>query len=203
MVGFGREIEYRIDSQDRITAVNSTWGEFARENDGVHLIPPPIIGANLWDSIGDPTTRAVYRALLDRVRKGAGSVRFHFRCDAPGFRRLLDMHISVTSDDEVIFCVHPVAEQVREVVPLLDPFVHRTPTILSTCSWCMRISIGDGEWAEVEEAISRLGLFEELELPRLSHGMCPTCHAAMMRSLDLPTNGAESEVIELGIALPA
>lgn len=203
MVGSGLEIVYRIDSEDRISAVSPTWGEFAMANQGAHLVPPPIIGERLWDSIGDPTTRSVYRAILDRIRKGVRSVHFHFRCDAPGVRRLLDMGITLEPGGEITFSVQPVAEQLREAVTLLDPFVRRTPEILSTCSWCMRVSIGEGEWAEVEEAIGQLGLFEQLDLPRLSHGMCPTCHAAMMRSLELPVAGAGTETIELGIGLPA
>lgn len=132
MIDSGTGVEYRIDAKDRIIAVNSNWADFARENDGVHLLPPGILGTPLLDSISEPTTRTIYRALLGRVRKGAGSVRFLFRCDSPGVRRLLDMGTSVQGD-AVIFRVRPVAEQEREAVLLLDPTVKRSRKLVVTC----------------------------------------------------------------------
>lgn len=44
------------------------------------------------------------------------------------------------------------------------------------CSWCKKVALG-GQWHEVEDAVRTLNLFSSHELPRISHGMCPTCAA--------------------------
>ena len=42
------------------------------------------------------------------------------------------------------------------------------------CGWCDRFLV-DGEWVEVEEAVTRLGLFQLPQMPAIGHGVCPDC----------------------------
>ena len=97
------EITYQIDGDDRICVVGAAWVAFATENNGDHLLPPFILGRELWASISDSTTREVYRGVVSRVRRGVAPVRFQFRCDSPGMRRLLEMHILATAANGVEF----------------------------------------------------------------------------------------------------
>ncbi|MGQ9666509.1 MAG: PAS domain S-box protein [Anaerolineae bacterium] len=49
------------------------------------------------------------------------------------------------------------------------------------CSWCKRIQLSEGRWAEVEEAIRDLHLFDKYPVPQISHGICPECRDRAMR----------------------
>lgn len=197
------EMEYRIDSEDRIVSVNSAWEEFARRNHGAHLLPPAILGSRLWDSIREPTTRNIYRNLVSRIRKGSGPAEFLFRCDSPGVRRLLAMRVAPAVDGLVSFSVRTIAEEEREEVLLLDPTMRRKKDLVAICSWCLRLAVGDQEWIEIEDAVSRLGIFENPELPRLSHGgICPRCRSGVEGALAERGPRLEGEMIDLGISLP-
>jgi len=200
----GEDVSYVVDGEDRIESVSAGWVKFALANHGTHLLPPDILGVRLWDAIRDPTTRDVYRALLRRVRQGAGPVRFRIRCDSPGIRRLLDMEISGGEGEKIVFGIRTTAEQPRPSIPLLNNHRMSQKGILAICSWCMRIHTGEEEWLEVEAAIAEVVRFDQEDLPRLSHGMCPDCYAAVNRSLEQSRDTQEGAPIriELGIGLP-
>jgi hypothetical protein len=59
----------------------------------------------------------------------------------------------------------------------------RSTELLRSCGWCKRVDVGGGEWAEVEEAVVRLRLFDLPKLPLLTHGMCEGCQARMLAML--------------------
>lgn len=189
------DLAYRIDAFDRIVAVDPGWVTFARANGGVSLLPPGIIGRSLWRWIADPTTTQVYRDVIAKVRRGAGPVRFNLRCDAPGARRLLEMRIEGRSD-EVSFETRLLERQPRIDVDLMDADAPRGDSHLVICGWCMRLPV-DGEWLEIEDAISILQLFDTATLPQLSHGMCPKCVAAMEETLS-SLDGEDASPATLG-----
>lgn len=58
---------------------------------------------------------------------------------------------------------------------------------MKICSWCKKMD-AEGEWCELDEAARRLSLFERGDLPLLSHGMCPDCHASITAMLDERAN---------------
>jgi hypothetical protein len=51
--------------------------------------------------------------------------------------------------------------------------------LLRVCAWCQRVELG-GEWAQLQEAVTRLRLSE---LPRRSHGICEGCFAQIVGTL--------------------
>jgi hypothetical protein len=187
------DVAYRIDATDRIVTVSDGWVSFAEANGGEGILPPRILGTSLWASIADSATRQVYRAMLGRVRKGGGAVRFQFRCDSPDLRRLLQMKVTATAGDEVDFETRVVESQPRSEVRAMHPDAARSEALLTICGWCMRVPVNE-EWLEIEQAITALGLFEEAATPQLSHGMCPACYDTMMAALDDPEPGAEGTV---------
>lgn len=178
------EISYEVDGADRITAVSESWEAFALANHGGHLVAPKIVGSSLWSAISEPTTRALYRTLVMRVRAGGDVASFCFRCDSPSRRRELLMRIAARDDGIVSFTTSLVREQERREVALLDPAAERTEEIVVVCGWCARVKVGEGRWVEVEEAVRVLRLFELTALPQLSHGMCPLCSETFTHALD-------------------
>jgi hypothetical protein len=187
-------VVYRIDASDRIVAVNTAWGEFARANSGTHLLEPGILGQRLWHLISDLTTKELYRNLVTRVRQGFTPVRFGFRCDAPDQRRLLQMAMSAREDGGVLFEVSSLAVQDRPTVSLLGTPAGRVGEHMRICGWCKRMPGPEGTWLELEEAVRTLNLFDEAHLPALTHGVCPPCEATMMKALDDSVLAASGQV---------
>jgi hypothetical protein len=178
-----RSFTYRIDDADRLTFVASEWLDFARENEATSLSSEAITGQSLFSFIGDPETRHLYRIIIDRVRQSRSGAVLPFRCDGPGVRRFMELHITPLPKGAVEFEGRLIREETREVVPLLDPSVARSDEVVVACSWCKRIDV-DGIWMEVEDAVRRMGLFNRSSLPRISHGICNDCAKHFLEEFD-------------------
>jgi hypothetical protein len=182
-------IRYWIDAQDRIVGVNEDWTKFAHENDGEALIGGNIVGKSLWDFVADTTLAALYKELLALART-AKPIRFAFRCDAPAFRRLFAMQISLEGPASVEFASTLRWQEPRPPVALLDCHQRRNEEFVRVCSWCQRIS-ARGKWLSVEAAVEALGLMEADTLPALTHGICEKCNAKMLASVRSMWGAAE------------
>lgn len=191
MVAPRPDVTYQLDPADRIIDVNEAWQAFADANAGAALRAPAILGQSLWDHISDPTTVELYRQMLQRVRRHAGTVRFEFRCDSPTRRRLLAMEIAPDRAGTVRFTTQSIREEPREPVPVLDATVDRAAPPITICGWCKRVDVGEGRWEEIEAAVETLRIFDRDTMPLLSHGMCPTCYDGM------------SDLLERGASRPA
>jgi hypothetical protein len=174
-------VVYRVNSRDELTYLNDEWGRFAAANAGAALTPERVLGRPLWDFITGLTADQLYRDLLARVRAGHPA-RFPFRCDSPGVRRRMEMEVLPAAGGAVEFRAHTLAEEPRPPQPLLDAAAPRTSDLLRSCGWCRRVEVG-GWWAEVEEAVRELGLFERAALPGLTHAVCGDCFEAMTKSM--------------------
>ena len=183
------EIHYRLNDRDEIVFVNEAWDAFASTNSGAHLIATQVLGRPLWGFITDRTTRLLYRDVLARVRSGY-PVRFIFRCDSPGCRRLLEMDVSSGPGDLAEFRVRTITVEERQLQPLLDPDRPHSEQLLRVCGWCKKVDVG-GRWAEVEQAVSLLGLFERSLLPGVTHGICEDCYSRMVATVSDAERGAE------------
>ncbi len=170
---------YRIDTGNLITSVNPAWSDFARSNFGEAVLPERILGTNLLDSIEDETIGELYLQMIKRARQGK-SLRFNYRCDAPGKRRTFEMNICQLANGEVEFSSSLQHEQARPSVAVLEPGQERSEELLRVCSWCQQVAMPDLRWLPVEEAVVELRLLEAEQLPRLTHGICPSCLAVMM-----------------------
>lgn len=172
-------VTYRIDGDDTLVSAGGAWSTFAEANGG---FSPDPLGASLWSSIVGEDVRAIWRLLLQRVRRTDELAVFVYRCDAPDTRRLLQMELVPGSDGAVEFRSQPVREDTRVRVSLIDPRATRSDDVVTVCGWCARVRLGD--WIEPEEAVDRLGLLAGDLQPRLTHGICDAC-AADMRALAL------------------
>lgn len=173
---------YLIDSADRIIQVSSNWDQFAKENKGESSLSNQIFNRDLWSFISDPETAVLYQAIVDRVRKQGVQAVFPFRCDGPTCRRFMRMYISLNEPDKVEFKSEIEKEESRTAVPLLDSGILRNNKLLIVCGWCKNVKCQES-WLEVEEAMRKLRLFENSNLPKISHGICQSCRTAIEEQL--------------------
>ncbi len=180
------DVKYCIDANDCISFVDDAWDAVVGRENVPHLARKLVIGRPLWEYVADETTRHLYRQIVARVRTGR-SARFEIRCDGPEIRRVLELTIRPKPQHErhVQFCTRTVRSVVRPRVSLLDYSLPRSTDVVRACAWCSRIEVQGGDWLEVEEAAHRLRLFEQDELPRLSHGMCAPCSTDMYLKLEM------------------
>ena len=176
-------IQYRIDRSDRIRFVNEAWLQFACQNAGEHLNRANVIGHSLWDFIEGEEVRQIYGLIFKAVRTTLQAVVFKFRCDSPVCRRYFLLTVSPLEEEALMLSTHPVREVVRNAVPILDPDVQRGEESLTICSWCIKACLSTKDWVELDEAISRLDLLGGRAMPRITHGLCPKCHATIETEL--------------------
>lgn len=181
---------YGIDSGDEIIGVSRAWDRFAVANDAPGLVFGSLARKRLWDHISDATTVAIYRELVGRVRDGA-TITLPLRCDSPSLRRWLTLTASPMPRGGVKFTSRTIRQQTRAYLAILDPSVPRSTGLITTCGWCRRIHIPGSAWAEAEEAVRRLNLFEHASLPGLTHGICLVCSDAMLK---LESNDLQSQI---------
>ncbi|MEK7322097.1 MAG: hypothetical protein AABZ84_03345 [Pseudomonadota bacterium] len=173
-----RKFIHVVDGEDRIIAVNPAWSEFADENASPALAAA-VIGRPLWEHICDSDTLHLYQVLLERARKGTRPARVPFRCDSPALRRFMVMELVLQEDGLVRFTSWVDRQEARPFMALLDPAQARDEALLKMCGWCKKIESADDEWLEVETAVARLGLFDAVTVPRLTHTMCQACYARL------------------------
>ncbi len=179
-MGSSFPVYYRINERDQITFVGGGWEAFARDNEGTALTAKQILGRSLWEFISGSTVIHLYRCLLEKVHLGQ-TITYPFRCDSPTYRRVLEMTVSLVDDNEAEFTTRPLSIKERTPVALLNVRVPRSEQLLCMCSWCNRIHVAQENWQEIEEAVEYFQLFEEKEVPRLTHGMCEACFKTMMK----------------------
>jgi hypothetical protein len=167
-----------IDEHDRLVRVDKGFYRFAAENEWTGA--DSSLGRSLWDFVAGEELKKLQRMLVRRVRGKAGGVELPFRCDSPRLRREMDIQIAPSSAGTLVqFRARLRSEEPREFQPLLDPETERGTDLIEMCGWCDRFRV-DGEWVEVEEAATRLRLFQRSEPPAISHGVCPGCAEMLM-----------------------
>jgi len=134
----------------------------------------------MTDFIAGPETRYIFDRILARARDGVG-MTLPFRCDSPTERRHMSLTVTSLGRNEVEFRSRLVEAQPRDSIAVLEPDPPRSESLITLCSWCNRGRIGD-RWAEIEEVVAELRLFDAV-VPKLTHGMCPTCVALVAAEL--------------------
>lgn len=170
-----RAFIYRVDAQDRVVFANAEWFDFARENSAIALRPDLVVGASLWNFIGDSETKHLFAILLQQVRATGKPVTLPYRCDSADCRRFMELRIARSDDSGVEFCSRILRQEQRARVRLMADEVERTDAVLIMCGWCKKAALPDDRWVEVEEAVQVLQLFDAPRLPRISHGICDEC----------------------------
>jgi hypothetical protein len=177
-------IQYMIDAEDRITFVSDNWWFFAEENGaGVDCYPPQLMGRSLWDFIAGEETRHLYAILMAKARAEKKVLQVPIRCDSPDRRRKIIISLKSIGDGHIEFLCRTIRVDTREPVDLLRGDVARTDRLIRICSFCKKVAVAADEWIDTEKAIERMALFIENTLPRLSHGVCPSCHTVALANI--------------------
>jgi len=172
-------LSYAIDEHDHLIKVDQGYYRFAEENGWTEA--GTSLGRSLWNYVAGDEMKKLQRLLVRRIRDEVGDVELPFRCDGPDVRREMNIRIVANPGGRVVlFSARLRSEEARDLPQLLlDPDATRSEETLEMCGWCDRFEV-DGEWVEVEEAARRLELFNQPELPALSHGICPDCNAMLL-----------------------
>jgi hypothetical protein len=173
------DVLYHLNARDELVFVNQGWSDFAEANGAKAMQPMLVLRRSLWDFISDRTTKHIYRALFQRIREQAETIRLSFRCDSPAERRLLDLEMTALPAGGIQLQVHQIATSFREPMSLLDPSQPRSEELIRVCSWCKRVGMADELWLDVEDAVTGLGLFVDQLPPDLTHGICPDCRRGL------------------------
>ncbi len=164
------DLRYLIDAKSKIISFDSQCDVACERGK---------LGGDFFDTISDANLRHVFRLIFDRVRTDRREICLTLRCDTPALRR--DAYVRIRpfdGDQEGMLEIEngTLAETPRPPVALLEADTRRGESFVTICSWCKQVKVGDDEWVEIEEAVQRLHLFGQPVLPRLTHGMCPTCY---------------------------
>ena len=173
---------YRVDAQNRIMFVNHAWLDFAQENKAPELIAERVLGRELDAFIADWETRHLYEIIYERVRQAGRTFYLPLRCDSPTRRRYLRMEISPLPLAGMEFSVRVERMEERSPILLLDDSVEHSKEFVVICSWCKKIEVGAGRWAEIEDATEKAEIFGAAP-PSLTHTACPDCLATIRRQL--------------------
>jgi hypothetical protein len=135
-------------------------------------------GRPFSDFAPDPDMAPVYQLVFKRVRTTGQTMHVPYRTDSPTERRYMEMEVAPLADGFVECRIRTI---LAHELPAEAPPNPRD-SLLPVCAWCKRVRLAGGSWAEVEEAAERLALFLG-PARRLTHGICPTCDAAVRESL--------------------
>jgi hypothetical protein len=168
---------YRIDSDDRLVSADGAFRRFAAAA-GVPDLADQWLGRSIWRCIGDDELRAVFAALVARVR-GGRTVQVSTRCDSPSLARSVAMEIAPAPEDGVEFrCRLGRAS-------LITPGLSSGSELLRLCAWCYRAD-RDG-WRDIEDVVADEHLLERSTVPVVTHGICDACLAEAAAQLDPAT----------------
>lgn len=168
-------VEYQIDSRDMICRLNDAWDRFAQAGDAPDMLMAKPVGQSLWRYITDRETRHLYEQILVKVRKKQVVVSVPLRCDSASERRFFWLSMSPLANGGVGFVCMADHIEARERMAILDARQERRGETLSICGWCKRVRVAPDAWVEIEQAVATLHLFGGLDVPPISHGICPTC----------------------------
>jgi hypothetical protein len=181
-----RTFIHTIDANDLIVFVNEDWLTFARENSAPELSRDAVLGESLWTYVSGLEVRHLYQILLAKVRQSRLSLTVPFRCDSPNLRRLMEMEIVFLPGKHIQMESRLLSLEKREPVALLEESAPRSNECITVCSWCKKVRLPDSIWVEAEQAIRQLRLFEESQLPQLTHGICQDCREVLLKSAHSP-----------------
>jgi hypothetical protein len=182
----GEALTYVLDRQDRISSVSPQWIVFARDNGASDLTPEAVRGRSLWEFISGPETRRIYELALENVRSEGCSLFIPVRCDSPSLRRFMRLRISPAGEGGIEFHSELVRVEPRKEVSLPRGAAYDTDRrFLAVCSWCGRVAIRDGAFAEIDDALPELKCFVENELPWHSYTICLSCEEMARKDLGI------------------
>jgi len=174
---------YRLDKADRIVSVSETWESFAEENDGLPGCSfASLEGQAVWEHLGGPEVIMIYKKIFTKVRTQEQPVSFRIHCDAVDTIRILQAVVVPLPFDGLEVFFKQLQEKKRSPEAVVA-ICNSGDDIITMCSYCGDLKDSDGKWKPIEAEVSDRDLFQHRELPKISHGICPTCAEEFLRSI--------------------
>lgn len=140
---------YVIGPDDTLLEVNEAFWWFGEKN-SLFGKPDTIIGRPLWDFVGTPSLKSLYRHILGTVRLKTKPFCFPLRCDSHQFQRFMTMTITPPRSDGSMRFIVELDRQVR-LHSAAQP-VSR-PSRRALCQSCCKVE-HEGEWVPLDEALT-------------------------------------------------
>ena len=168
-------IYYCVDRTDTIVEIGGSWDRFAEMSGAMDLFAHKVIGTGLLSHISGDVTQSFVAAALDAARVLNARRVMPYRCDAPRFKRFMEMKVEPVPSG-LLRVSHRLIRTERFPYELnfKASATGGNPTI--RCSLCGRISAADG-WLEPEEA-SLLGLVRTGDVNQVIYTVCEPCKSA-------------------------
>lgn len=176
-------VTYRLNAKDEIISLGGDWDTFAADNQAPCLTEEAVKGRPLLEFFSGREIRHLYQIILDKVRQMNVQLAIPFRCDAPQFRRFFELTITAESHGEISFSSRSLRVEERPNQALLDSGLERTEELVTLCSWCKEVKIGN-RWLEIEAALAHSTLLLSRKLPGLTHGICEECERKVLDDID-------------------
>jgi hypothetical protein len=161
----------RVNRRDEIVFVNDEWLDLLRETTGAtDVAAAGVRGRPFADFAPDPGAAVIFRFVLRRVRKTQQPMQVPFRIEASAHRWHLDMQVLPLAEGEVECRYRTLLVEVPG------------PDLLTMCAWCQRVQFPEGRWARRQTLAENLDFFLG-DAPRVTHGICPSCAAAVKATL--------------------
>jgi hypothetical protein len=160
----------RVDRRDEVVFVNEEWLDLLRETTGAHNVAEGVRGRRFLDFAPDSGTAAIFRFVLRRVRKTQEAMHVPFRVESSAHRWHLDMEVRPLAEGEVECRYRTLLVEVPG------------PDLLTVCAWCQKVRFPQGRWARRQALAEQLDFFLG-EAPKVTHGICPACAAALKTTL--------------------
>ena len=93
---------YRIDADDVIRYVDSSWLKFAHDNDAAHLSQGAILNTSIWDYIEGEEAKCLYSDVFAKLRRSNAELIIPFRCDSPTVIRHMQLVLRSGSDKSIV-----------------------------------------------------------------------------------------------------
>jgi len=173
-------VSYILDSQYRIMYCNPAWNRFARANGAPQLANEAVVGSDLFAAIPE-VLRASYSAAFRYVLSTGRVWEQSYECSSPALFRRFRMRIQLLKPQDWFLVTNSlIVERSHAGTATADPNTYVDANgIVTNCAHC-RCSRRAGsldQWDFVPEYLQpRL----ESEV-KVSHGLCPVCHAYFYR----------------------
>jgi hypothetical protein len=175
---------YTLDKQDRISALNGGWDEFANKNGGKNLSSQDICGRKIWDFVTGDATRMWLEALFQLTRLRGTSIERPYRCDSPNLKRFMRMRIDEQGGN--LRVEHEILSTEQRVAPVHIRYgAHVKKRNRHLCSICGRLN--DGYWQEPCP--------EHAEVPEgilVIYTVCEDCRSRFTLNQGDPSNGCSA-----------
>lgn len=174
-------LEFSVDANNVIIAINGRWDEFADANDAPQLKKQHVVGKSLFDYISGNVTRQFVQNLLDIVRQKNTNICFDYRCDAPNLRRYLQMRLMANEHGEVRISNYQLHTEPRVVPVFFIRSNQRDRHTRVRCSICNLLKQAE-QWVEAES----LQTDKKPLTLSVIYGVCPSCQLQLQQLQSSP-----------------